>query len=249
MPLERLQKIIAAAGVCSRRQAESLIRQGRVEVDGRTVTALGSKADPGRQKITVDGSAIRPPARVTTILLNKPKGVVTTMRDPQGRPTVAQLIAPAFRQRLFPVGRLDIDTEGALIMTNDGDLAQRLLHPKYEIDRTYLAVVKGNVGQEAIRRLEQGVDIGGHVTAPAAVTAKAAAPGQGKLVITIHEGRKRQVRKMCAAVGHPVVHLKRLAYGGLKLGDLPPGAFRRLGRKDIERLFSKKNLYKHKNAL
>ena len=242
MAEERLQKLIAAAGLCSRRQAETLIRQGRVAVDDVIVTALGSRADPARRRITVDGKPLpKRRRRATTILINKPKGVVTTMRDPQGRPTVADLVGAHFRQRLFPVGRLDLDTEGALILTDDGDLAQRLLHPKYGIERTYLAVVKGRVRPAALARLREGIEIDGRRTSPARAELRTSSGGQSKLIITIHEGRKRQVRKMCAAVGHPVLHLKRLAYGGLELGSLPPGGYRRLGKKDLQRLFSRKN--------
>jgi len=238
MAEERLQKIIAAAGLCSRRQAEKLIAQGRVRVDGKTVSEMGVKVDPGRRRITVDNKPLPKGGKKIFILLNKPKGVVTTMSDPQGRPTVSSLVRKKISTRLFPVGRLDIDTEGALILTNDGDTAQRILHPKYEIDRTYLVIAKGKIGKEKIERLEKGVEIEGRTTWPARVEVRETGGKQSKLHITIHEGRKRQVRRMCAAVGHPVVALRRIAYGGLPLGSLPVGRYRPLDAADLARIFT-----------
>ncbi len=235
--VERLQKILAQAGVCSRRAAEGLIRQGQVTVDGVTVTEMGVKVDAERQRIAVNGRPLRLTEKKVTLLLNKPLGYVTTMSDPQGRPIVAALVRD-IDLRLFPVGRLDLDTEGALLMTNDGELAQQLLHPKFEINKTYQVVVQGRVKETAIHALEQGVDLDGRKTWPARVTLEAQAERSSTLTIIIHEGRKRQVRRMCEAVGHRVIHLKRLAYGNLALGNLAPGKYRLLGAKDLKRLFA-----------
>ncbi len=256
---ERLQKFLSRAGVCSRRAAEELIRQGQVAVDGLTVAELGLKIEPDRQRVTVKGQPVAPPGQKITVLLNKPQGYVTTMSDPQGRPVVTSLLA-GIKERLFPVGRLDLDTEGALILTNDGDLAQRLLHPKFEINKTYQALVKGRPSPTAISALERGIDMDGRRTWPARIKLLGGEEGGTRLAIVIHEGRKRQVRRMFAAIGHPVVHLKRLAYGHLRLGDLPLGAYRRLSASDLDLLFSpskpakkstEKNfsLYKQKNDL
>jgi len=234
---ERLQKILAKAGVCSRRAAEDLIRQGRVAVDTTIVTEMGMKVDAARHRITVDGAPLQLTSKKVTLLLNKPKGYVTTMSDPQGRPIVTSLVKD-IDIRLFPVGRLDLDTEGALIMTNDGELAQKLLHPKFEINKTYQVLIKGSIDQRALQALEQGIDLDGRRTWPARITLQERFEKSMSLRIVIHEGRKRQVRRMFEAVGHPVLHLKRLAYGNLELGNLPPGKYRLLGKKDLDRLFA-----------
>ncbi len=234
---ERLQKILAQAGVCSRRAAEELIRQGRVSVDGVRVTEMGLKVDADRQRITVNGKPLKPTEKKITLLLNKPQGYVTTMSDPQGRPIVSALVKEV-GERLFPVGRLDLDTEGALLMTNDGELAQKLLHPKFEINKTYLATVRGHIDPKKIQALEQGIDLDGRTTWPARITVQEKSDRTTTLRIVIHEGRKRQVRRMFEAVGHPVVYLKRLAYGKLQLGNLALGKYRFLSQKDLERLFS-----------
>lgn len=234
---ERLQKILAKAGVCSRRAAEECIRQGRVRVDGRPVSEMGQKFDPEKHRITVDGRPIQISEKKITLLLNKPKGYVTTMSDPQGRPIVSSLIKD-IGLRLFPVGRLDIDTEGALLMTNDGDLAQKLLHPKFEINRTYQAVVRGLISQETVKNLERGILLDGRQTWPAKISITQTSEKTTTVQCVIHEGRKRQVRRMFEAVGHPVIALKRLSYGNLHLGTLPSGAYRLLNANDLARLFS-----------
>lgn len=234
---ERLQKILAQAGVCSRRAAEELIRQGHVQVDGRSVTEMGIKVDPLAHKITVKGAPLSSPEQKITVLLNKPMGYVTTMNDPQGRPIVSSLIK-GIGQRLFPVGRLDLDTEGALLMTNDGELAQKLLHPKFEINKTYQVTIRGEILPQTVQSLERGIELDGRRTWPARITIQAKSDTTSTLRITIHEGRKRQVRLMFAAVGHPVLHLKRLAYGNLQLGNLALGSFRLLSPRDLARLFA-----------
>lgn len=234
---ERLQKILAGAGVASRRRAEELIRQGRVTVDGRVVIDMGVKVDPARQQVCVNGRPVEVGAEKIYILLNKPTGYVTTLDDPQGRPIVTSLL-PGIMERVFPVGRLDLDTEGALLLTNDGELAQRVLHPSFEVKKTYVATVVGTPSLEKLSELETGVMVDGRRTSPARVRMLRHSPRFSLLEITIHEGRKRQVRKMCAAIGHRVLALRRIAYGNLRLGDLPTGKYRRLSRKEVEKIFS-----------
>ncbi len=235
---ERLQKVLARAGICSRRKAEAHILAGRVRVDGEVVATLGVKVDPACQQIEFDGQPVRLPEEKLYLLLNKPRGVVCTLHDPQGRPTVVSLLA-GISQRVFPVGRLDVDTEGALILTNDGAFAHRILHPRFEIPRTYRAVVRGMPKASALDRLRHGVLIDGSRTHPAKVRIVRRLAGGCELEMTIHEGRKRQVRKMCAAVGHPVVFLRRIAYGGLALGGLPVGHYRMLSPQERARVFRK----------
>ena len=233
----RLQKFLATSGVASRRKSEELIRNGRVSVDGVTVTEMGIKIHPIRQKVCVDNKQITSKEkRPVYILLNKPRGVVTTLSDPQGRPIVTSLLKD-IDKRVFPVGRLDIDTEGALLMTNDGDLAHKILHPRFETTKTYEAMVKGRISRNHISLLESGIMLEGRKTSPANITVIKQNERTALLRITIHEGRKRQVRKMCQAVGHPVLHLKRVAYGKLKLGSLKSGRYRFLGPEDLKKIF------------
>ena len=234
---ERLQKILAQAGVCSRRAAEELIRQGRVRVDDSPVTEMGLKVDPNRHRIAVDGKPLQGSEKKITLLLNKPRGYVTTMSDPQGRPIVSSLVKE-IDQRLFPVGRLDLDTEGALLMTNDGELAQKLLHPKFEVNKTYQVTIRGHIDPQKIQSLEQGIDLDGRQTWPAKIKVQEKSDKTTTLHIVIHEGRKRQVRRMFEAIGHPVIHLKRLAYGNLRLGNLALGKYRLLSPKELASLFS-----------
>lgn len=236
---ERLQKVLASCGVCSRRQAEEYIKQGKVTVDGQIVREMGVKVDPEQQKIEFEGKPLTLAEQKVYLLLNKPKGYVTTLRDPQNRPIVTSLL-PRSGLRLFPVGRLDQDTEGALILTNDGDFAQRIQHPSFEVTKTYSALVAGTPSKEEIARLEQGISLEGRRTAPARL--KMINPGPpATLEITIHEGRKRQVRKMFAAINHPVLELKRIAYGRLLLGSLPSGKYRTLTANELNDFFFKKN--------
>lgn len=235
MTTERLQKVLASAGVCSRRQAEKLISDGRVTVDSQVVTTLGSKVDPVHQEIRVDGRPL-PQTGLVYYLLNKPRGYVTTMSDPQGRPLVTSLLK-GVKARVFPVGRLDIDTAGALILTNDGDLTQKILHPSNEINRTYRARVTGRPSEARLDSLRQGIVIEGRKTWPATLKVVGNDRDSTTVEITIHEGRKRQVRKMFAAIGHPVRELTRTAYAMLELGNLPIGRFRELTQKDLEKLF------------
>jgi 23S rRNA pseudouridine2605 synthase len=232
---ERLQKILAAAGICSRRQAELMIKAGRVRVDGRLVTELGSKADPDRQQIEFDGKPL-PRPELVCFLLYKPKGYVTTMRDPQGRPVVSSLLK-GVKERVFPVGRLDLDTEGALLMTNDGELSQKILHPSNEIKRTYEARVNGSPARTKLTELRNGILLEGKKTWPAALRVIKNSKNSTVIEVIIHEGRKRQVRKMFAAIGHPVMELKRMAYGKLGLGDLRVGKYRKLSDNELKKVF------------
>ncbi|NOX26018.1 MAG: rRNA pseudouridine synthase, partial [Deltaproteobacteria bacterium] len=214
-------------------------RDGRVAVDGVTVTEMGLKVESKCQRITVDRKPIIRVPKKVYILLNKPKGYVTTMSDPQGRPIVTSLLKN-IKQRLFPVGRLDLDTEGALLMTNDGDLAQRITHPRFEVKKTYLAVVKGKISRQKLQNLEKGIELDGQITWPAELAVSKSNSVSTTIRITIHEGRKRQVRRMFSAVGHHVMHLKRLAYGNLQLGSLQSGKYRFLKPGDLQQILSRK---------
>ena len=223
----RLNAFLARAGVASRRRADELIKAGRVTVNGepgRLNTVVGA-----RDRVEVDGKEVaRQPLRY--VLLHKPAGVVTTARDPQGRPTVVDLVAAG--SRVVPVGRLDADTTGALLLTNDGPLAHRLAHPRYGVEKTYVAEVEGDPGEEALQRLRDGVELDDGGTAPA----RARRLGPGRVELVRHEGRKHQVKRMLAAVGHPVTRLHRSGYAGLSLDGLQPGAWRDLEPAEVERL-------------
>jgi 23S rRNA pseudouridine2605 synthase len=228
--LMRLAKHLAHAGVASRRAAESLIAEGRVSVDGETVR------DPARDvgednRILVDGRAIEGPEPRLTYAVHKPVGVVSTAQDTHGRPTVVGLV-PDHGLRLYPVGRLDADTTGLILLTNDGDLAYALTHPSFEVPRTYRARVEGRPDERALRALRLGVELEDGRTAPARVRRV----GPHEIELTIHEGRKRQIKRMCDAVGHPIVALKRVAFGPLRLGELAAGRHRRLTAAEVERL-------------
>jgi 23S rRNA pseudouridine2605 synthase len=232
----RLQKILSQAGVASRRAAEKLIADGRVTVNGRTVTEMGIKADPAADDVRVDGRRVKAPERLRYILLYKPKGYVTTRSDPQRRRTVMDLLD--VREYVYPVGRLDYDSEGLLLLTNDGDLAARLTHPRHGVERTYEARVAGTPDEEALTRLRKGIPLDGHRTLPATVVL---VPPRRRdedavLLLTIREGRNRQVRRMCEAVGHPVQTLKRTRIGPLADRRLQPGVWRELRDEEIAAL-------------
>ncbi len=241
--MERLQKILSTAGVASRRASEDLIRGGRVSVNGTIVTELGTKADPAQDDIRVDGHRIRVESRRLYILLNKPRGYVTTRRDPQGRPTVLDLVKDV-REYVYPVGRLDYDSEGLLILTNDGDLAARLTHPRHEVERVYEARVRGVPDAHALERLTRGIVVAGRRTAPARVRlVRERQRGQDRVreqqstvEIALHEGRQRQVRRMFDAVGHPVVRLRRIRIGPIEDRSLQPGRSRPLTPQELDKL-------------
>jgi len=227
---ERLQKVLATRGWGSRRVCEELIAAGRVTVDGE-VAVLGRRVDPDVDRVEVDGVPIGTKPGLVYYLLNKPAGVVTTAHDPQGRPTVVQSVPD--EPRVYPVGRLDVTTEGLLLLTNDGDLAQRLTHPSHGVEKEYLAeVAGGRVSQGRIRALREGVELEDGMTAPAQVSQ----PDPGVLRITIHEGRNRQVRRMCEAIGHPVERLVRVRIGTLQDRTLKPGEWRELDRQELKAL-------------
>ena len=228
---EKLQKFLSAAGVASRRHAEVMIKQGRVTVNGQVAT-LGMRVVEG-DEVRVGGVEVGPQAP-RLFLLNKPTGVVTTMDDPQGRPTVAGLVPDDVR--VYPVGRLDVDTSGLLLLTNDGELAHRLMHPSFGVDKTYRVLVKGGVSAATARRLAEGVELEDGMTSPATARVVDAGARQSVLELTIHEGRNRQVRRMCDAVGHPVIELARIGYGPLKLTGVKPGEHRPLTDQEIRRL-------------
>jgi len=237
--MERLQKFIARCGVASRRKAEAMISAGRVMVNGKIVTELGVKVDPEQDKIRVDGEEIRIEADQVYILLHKPEGYVTTVSDPRGRLTVLDLIidSPSLHKvRLFPVGRLDFNTTGLLILTNDGALAYALTHPSHQVDKTYEAWVQGVPAERGLKALREGILLEDGITAPAKVEILKVKEGNARLRLIIHEGRKRQVRRMCQAIGHPVRELKRIAFGPLGLGRLKPGAYRTLSAKELSSL-------------
>jgi 23S rRNA pseudouridine2605 synthase len=235
--LARLQKILSAAGVASRRASEQLILEGRVMVNGETVRELGAKADPEKDSIKVDGRRIKTDIQHRYLVVYKPKGYVTTRKDPEGRKTVMDLIGEG--AYIYPVGRLDYDTEGLLLMMTDGDLAARLMHPRHEVDKEYEVIVMGAPDARALEKLKKGVYIEGGRTSPAHVhvgtTVKGARPTT-LLTITIREGRNRQIRKMCSAVGLPVRDLRRIRMGPITLGRLKPGQWRDLTPGEVKRL-------------
>lgn len=230
MPEEvRLQKYLSQAGVASRRKAEELIAAGRVRVNGRTVTEMGVKVDPAADAVEVDGREVEP-ARTTWVALHKPPGYVSTRSDTHGRPTIYELL-PRDLGGLFYVGRLDADSEGLMLLTNEGDVAHRLLHPSYEVDRVYDVYVEGAPADAELRRLTEGVALEDGVARAVAVERLGeAAAGQTGVRLTLREGRKREVRRMMASLGCPVRRLVRRRYGPVELGDLAPGAWRRLTR-------------------
>ena len=258
---ERLQKILSRAGIASRRASERLMIEGRVSVNGTAVRELGSKADPEHDDIRVDGRRIRLPDRRRYLLLNKPRGYVTTRSDPEERPTVIDLVG--IRDYIYPVGRLDFDSEGLLVLTNDGDLAARLTHPSHGLARVYEARVLGVPDERDLARLRRGIALEGRPTGPAEVrllegnhhlrtsrrTARVDAGARGlpvrggaapraTLLITVREGRNRQVRKMCDAIGHPVIELSRVAIGPIRDPKLKPGRWRELTPEEVSRLQS-----------
>ncbi|HYM24729.1 MAG TPA: pseudouridine synthase, partial [Vicinamibacterales bacterium] len=236
LTMERLQKILSKAGIASRRASEKLMLEGRVTVNGATVTELGSKADPARDDIRVDGRRIKVEERRVYLLVNKPRGYVTTRSDPQRRPTVVDLIGSG--AYIYPVGRLDYDSEGLLLMTNDGDLAARLTHPRHGVPRVYEARVLGVPDAHDLSRLSRGIVIDGRRTAPATVRLLGQnRDGSGStLELTLREGRNRQVRKMCEAIGHPIDTLRRVAIGPIRDRRLKPGQWRDLTDDEVRRL-------------
>ena len=235
----RLQKVLSQAGIASRRVAERMILDGRVEVDGRIVTELGTRVDPANSVIRVDGARVMLDDELVHLALNKPLGMVSTMSDDQGRPCIGDLIENRVRgnKNLFHVGRLDADTEGLILLTNDGELAHRLMHPSYEVPKTYLATVTGKVPRGLGKKLREGVELeDGQVTVDGFALVDTL-PGRSLVRITLHEGRNRIVRRMMAEVGFPVEALVRTDIGEVALGDMRPGSLRALTRKEVGALY------------
>ena len=228
---ERLQKILSARGVASRRKAEEMIAAGLVTVNGVTAS-VGDTADPDVDEILVEGKPLPKQNDYVYILLNKPRGYVTTLSDEKGRPNAAQLVADC-GVRVYPVGRLDMDSEGLLLFTNDGDFANQLMHPKHEVEKTYRVIVDGCT-EAALQKLKQPVTLDGYTIRPPKVACTRLTPRNGEILVTIHEGRNRQVRRMCAMAGMSVIRLIRVSEGALQLGDLPCGKWRYLQPQEIE---------------
>ena len=231
---ERIQKILSKCGIASRRRAEDMILEGRVTVNGK-IAVLGMKADFQKDHIKVNGKLIRGFENKVYIILNKPGKCITSLHDPEGRPTVKEFLR-GVKGKVFPVGRLDYDAEGLLLMTNDGELAHAILHPKGEVTKTYLVKVKGMLEEKNIRMLKKGVTLRDGITAPAKVKKVRKEKVNSWLEITIHEGRKHQVKRMFDKVGHPVLKLKRIKIDGLTLGNLPSGTYRHLSTDEVMRL-------------
>ncbi len=234
---ERLNKIIAGSGIASRRRADELISSGRVVVNGRIVTKSGSKAVWGVDTILVDGQRLPDPPKKAYILLNKPFGYVCTLHDPQGRPIVLDLLGD-LKERVYPVGRLDFDTQGLLILTNDGELAFRLTHPRFGVPRTYKALVEGTIESQSVKKLRKGIMLDDGLTNPARVRMLERGQGRSLLRITLSEGRSREIRRMLEAVGHKTIHLMRTGYGNLSLGTLKVGKYRHLTEEEVKSLRS-----------
>ena len=233
---ERLQKILSRAGIASRRAAEQMILDGRISVDGKIITELGMKFDPQLNKISVDGKIITFNEEKIYILLNKPQSVLSSAKDDRGRTTVVDLITDV-SERIYPVGRLDYDTEGLLLLTNDGELMNALLHPKFQINKTYLAKVIGNVTKDKLERLQNGIQLDDGLTAPAIVRVVGKSNTEAKIEITIHEGRNRQIRRMFATIDCEVKKLKRIKFANLTIKDLKIGQYRRLTETELENLY------------
>lgn len=234
--LVRLPKFIAASGAASRRAAEKLILEGRVKVNDTVVKEPGRKIDPRHDRVEVDNLPVETDNKKKYYLLFKPKGYLTTIHDPFGRPTVMDLLPPKVKTGLFPVGRLDKDTEGLLLLTNDGEMAFRLTHPRFEIKKKYLATVKGAPSKDALLRFEKGILLEEGLTSRAKVKVISRTKGKTTLLITIHEGKKRQIKRMCEAIGHPVIALKRVSFAFLDLKGLRPSAYRALTAEEIYKL-------------
>ena len=231
----RLEKFLSESGIASRRDAKKHISAGRVSVNGEKVLIPGTHIDPREAEITFDDEPVRGTPKRIYLMLNKPAGYVTTVRDERGRPTVMALVRD-ISERIYPVGRLDLDTEGLLLMTNDGDFAHRILHPSHEIEKTYTAWVEGHPHRREIQRLREGIEIEGGTITSAKVNQIGKREGQTQFRVVIHEGKKRQIRRMFHAVGHEVAHLKRVGIGSLSLGRLAIGKYRPLTPPEIESL-------------
>jgi len=233
--LIRLNKFLAQAGVASRRKADQMIEESRIKVNGKVVDRLGYKIDDEKDRVEVDGRQVKKEKGLIYLMLNKPRGYLVTLKDSFQRPTIMELV-PALKKRVFPVGRLDNDSEGLLLLTNDGELASRLTHPSYEIRKTYLVKIQGSPEPSKLSRLERGIDLDGQKTAPAKIVLLARSASKSLLRVEIHEGKKREVRRMFEAIGHRVLELKRVGFASLRLGRLKRGEWRFLTRKEVDSL-------------
>ena len=231
----RLNKFLSQTGTASRREADKMIAEGRVEVNGVAIQVLGYKIDDAKDRVEVDGKRVKKDENLIYLMLNKPSGYLVTLKDPFRRPTIKDLL-PNLKKKVFPVGRLDYDSEGLILFTNDGELAYRLTHPRFKIKKIYLVKVTGSPDPSNLSRLERGIFLDGRKTAPAKVSRLSDSPKRTLLRIEITEGRKREVKRMCEAVGHRVLQLKRVGFAGLTLGKLAKGNYRFLGQKEIDNL-------------
>jgi len=235
MPLERIQKILSSAGLCSRREAEAFITEGRVKVNGKVITELGAKADAEQDVIKLGNKVVRPPAVKIYLLMNKPRGCITTLKDPQGRQTVIDILGRG-APRVFPVGRLDYETEGLLLLTNDGEFANAVMHPSQELPKCYEVKVDGVMSESDLSAMAHGIRLKDGMTAPAKVRKMKLTDKNSWIEVTIHEGRYRQVRRMCEALGHPALKVKRTKIGPVILRGTPLGAYRDLTTSEVRSL-------------
>jgi pseudouridine synthase len=233
----RLNKFLAQAGVASRREVDRMIVEGKIKVNGRIVRTLGTKIDDEKDRVEFGDKRVEKEEGLVYLMLNKPSGYLVTLKDPFRRPTIKELL-PSLKQRIYPVGRLDYDSEGLLLLTNDGELAHRLAHPRYRVPKNYVVEVKGVPGSSKISRLEKGITMDGKKTAPARIARLSGGLKKTLLRIEIHEGRKREVRRMFEAIGHRVLHLKRIGFGSIRLGKLQTGKWRFLTQREVDRLKS-----------
>lgn len=239
-----MQKYLADCGVASRRASEKIIAEGRVRVNGKIITQQGTKVDPLKDSVQVDGKEVRAEEKAVYLLLNKPAGYVTTVKDPQGRPTVIDLLQD-IQERVFPVGRLDYETEGLLLLTNDGELAYRMTHPKFQMVKTYIATVKGQLSEEKLARLRDGIKLEDGMTKPAKVKVIRREKYKTVFEIQISEGRNRQIRRMCKTVGNPILELKRISVDNLTLDKVEVGEYRHLTPDEVDRLCARVQLSSH----
>ena len=228
---ERLQKYMASCGIASRRKCEELILQGKVKVNDVLITELGTKVDIEKDIVKYNGKIIKPEEEKVYIMLNKPEGYITSVKDEKGRKTVLDIVK--VKERIYPIGRLDYDSSGLLLLTNDGDIYNKIIHPRVKINKKYLVNIKGKLSENDIKKLKTGIDIGDYVTAPAGVKIISEKEDSSLVEITIHEGKNRQIRRMCSALNHDVLTLKRIAIGDIKLGYLNRGEYRYLTEKEL----------------
>lgn len=232
--VERLQKYMARCGIASRRKCEEIILAGKVKVNDKVINELGYKIDVDTDKITVDNKLIKPEEKKVYIALNKPEGYVSTVKDEKGRKTIIDLVK--IQERVYPIGRLDYDTSGLILLTNDGDIYNKIIHPREEKNKIYIATIKGTPSKEEIKKFENGINIDGYITAKASFKVLKSSGDCSEVKIVIHEGKNRQVRKMCEAIEHPVLNLKRIQIGDIRLGDLPKGKWRFLDDEELSYL-------------